>query len=260
MRVKVAFNLPAMGFGLMLALGPAGAALGQRDPMAERLSAERVSDIAAGAYATDAGRQFALAPYGEKYLLRFTDSPENFVMTVDRGSLGAKMLEYDTGATALRVSVWGGLTLYTSDAPNGVPATHQGDASLPNLTPVSAADLGAALRDEASHLSYLQNIALNFAADPEVMKSDGDTRAVAFDTLSNTGMGIERFLREPDAKKALVRRISTVRVTEGAKPTVIISGRSLMVSFVRGEGYDGRASSHAIAHALGKLLQVSTQE
>jgi len=34
--------------------------------------------------------------------------------------------KYDTGATALRVSVWGGLTLYTQDAPQGLPATYQG--------------------------------------------------------------------------------------------------------------------------------------
>ena len=116
------------------------------------------------------------------------------------------------------------------------------------------------MHDESSHLSYVQNIALDFAADPSVMKSDGETRAVAFDTLTNTVTGIERFLTQPAARQALTGRISAVRVTEGAKPTLLIAGRALMVSFVPGEGYDGRASSHAVAHELGKLLQVSTPE
>ena len=68
------------------------------------------------------------------------------------------------------------------------------------------------------------------------------------------------FQLAPGARQALIHRVGAVRVTEGAKPTVIIAGRSLMVSFVPGESYDGRASSHAIAHALGKLLQVSVSE
>jgi hypothetical protein len=170
------------------------------------------------------------------------------------------LLKYDTGATALRVSVWGGLTLYTQDVPGGAPATRQGEAPDAGMGSVSAFELGTAMHDEASHLSYVQSIALNFAADPAVMKAGGETRAVAFDTLTNTVTGIERFLAAPQARRELTRRINAVRVTEGAKPTVIIAGRALMVSFVPGEGYDGRASSHAIAHALGKLLQVSTPE
>lgn len=261
MRFKLALLLLASGLGAGL---PGGLAWGQ-DPMAARLSAERVSDIAAGVYVTDTsspngGREFTLEPYGDKYLLLFTDTPERFVLTVDRGVLGSKLLKYDTGATAMRVSVWGGLTLYTQDAPGGLPATRQGDAEAPGLGSVSASDLSAAMHDKSSHLTYVQNIALNFAADPSVLKASGETRAAAFETLTNTVMGIERFLTAPSAKKVLAQRIDAVRVTEGAKPTVIIAGRALMVSFVPGEGYDGRASSHAIAHALGKLLQVSTPE
>jgi hypothetical protein len=261
--VKPGIVLILLAAGLGMTAG--GGAFGQADPMAARLSAERVSGIAAGAYVTDAsatdgGRRFTIEPYGERYLLCFADNPEKFVLTVERGSLGAKLLKYDTGAMALRVSVWGGLTLYTQDAPGGMPATRQGDAPAPVVAPVSAHDLGAAMHDESSHLAYSQNINLNFVADPSVLSGDGETRAIAFDTLTNTVLGIERFLIAPAARKALARRIDQVRVTEGAKPTVIIAGRSLMVSFVPGEGYDGRASSHAIAHALGKLLQVSTPE
>ena len=100
MKLRIASLALAAGLGL------AGAAWGQ-DPMTARLSAERVGDIAAGEYVTDTsspggGRQFSLEPYGDKYLLRFTDTPERFVLSVDRGVLGSKLLKYDTGATAMR--------------------------------------------------------------------------------------------------------------------------------------------------------------
>jgi len=45
-----------------------------------------------------------------------------------------------------------------------------------------------------------------------------------------------------------------VRIVEGDKPTVAISGRTLLVSFVPSAGAAGRASSRAIAAALGKML------
>jgi hypothetical protein len=247
-------------FTAILIAAASGAATAQDDPMAARLSAEGVGGIAAGEYATDGGSRFVLEPYADEYLLRFADSPEKFVLSMERGVLGSKLLRYDTGAPALRVSIWGGLTLYTLDAPNGVPATRQGDAPDLALTPVSAPDLSAAMHDESSHLSYVRNVTLDFAADPAVMKADGQTRAVAFDTLTNTVTGIERFLAIPTARQALTHRVSSVRVTEGAKPTLLIAGRALMVSFVPGEGYDGRASSHVIAHELGKLLQISIPE
>ena len=93
------------------------------------------------------------------YLLRFAGRAENFVLKMDRGSLGAKMLKYDTGTTAIRVSVWGGMTLYTQDAPQGVPATYQGAAPAPDTLSVSADELQTAFGDEASHLTYVQNIA-----------------------------------------------------------------------------------------------------
>ncbi len=72
-----------------------------------------------------------IIPYGDKYLLRFDGGPENFVLYGDRVALGGRELKYDTGALALKISVWGGVTLYTQEAPGGLPATRTGDATMP---------------------------------------------------------------------------------------------------------------------------------
>jgi len=224
--------------------------------MASRLAADRVSAIKAGRYNAGDSGSFTLEAYpGGKYLLRFADRGESFVLTSERGSLGVKLLKYDTGTVALRVSVWGGLTLYTQDAPQGAPATFQGAAPPAAVLAINNAELQTALNDEANHLNYVQNIALKFSADPAVMAADPETRGRAFDALINAAMGIERFLAAtPAARPLLVKRVNSVKVAEGGKPTVALLGQTLVVSFVPSEGHEGHASSLAIQQELGKLF------
>ena len=255
-------------FVMALLLTATGTALAQPDAgpgmppgMASRLAAERGA-LKPGLYSAGDHDSFTLEPYGaNKYLLRFSDNPENFILTMERGSLGAKVLKYDTGATALRVSVWGGITLYTHDAPQGLPTTFQGDAPAPLPLAISANELVTAFSDEASHLVYVDNIALKFSADPAVLSADAETRGRAFDAMINAATGIERFLAAmPSARQVLTHRVNSVKVAEGGKPTIAISGQTLLVSFVPGEGPEGHASSLAIQQELSKLFAASPKD
>jgi hypothetical protein len=261
--LKIVFTLLALLLaGTSLARAQPDAPPGTPPGMASRLAAERIGAIQPGLYSAGEGSSFILQPYGSgKYLLRFSDHAENFVLTVDRASLGAKLLKYDTGTTALRVSIWGGLTLYTQDAPQGVPATYQGIAAPSAPLAISVPELETAFNDETSHLTYVQNIALKFSADPAVLAADAETRGRAFDALTNAAVGIERFLAAtPMARQTLTKRVNNVKVAEGGKPTVAISGQTLLVSFVPGEGHEGHASSLAIEQELGKLLAASARD
>jgi len=230
--------------------------------MASRLAAERVSAVQSGLYSTDGKDSFTLQPYGRgKYLLRFTGGNEQFVLTVERGSLGTKWLKYDTGATALRVSVWGGLTLYTRDNPGGVPANRQDDAPPPGVLSVSAAEFQTALNDETSHLAYAQKVPLKFSADPAVLAATPEIRGRAFDALVNAAQGIERFVAQSSsARQSLMKRVNQVKLAEGGKPTISIVGQVLLVSFVPGEGHEGHASSLAIEQELGRLLTTAGKD
>ncbi len=230
--------------------------------MASRLAAERMGPVQGGIYSAGESNSFTLEPYGSgKYLLRFSGHPENFVLTVERASLGAKLLKYDTGTTALRISVWGGLTLYTQDTPQGVPATYQGAAPANQALAISAMELQTAFNDEGSHITYVQNVPLKFSADPAVLAADPETRGRAFDALTNAAVGIERFLAAtPVARPILVKRVNSVKVAEGGKPTVSLVGQTLVVSFVPGEGHEGHASSLAVQLELSKLLATSAKD
>lgn len=244
--IAMLFLLVPMAAARAQSAAPAG------DPMAARLSADKVADVETGSYSAGDNIAFSLDLYGGKYLLRFDGNPEIFALQVDRVALGGRVLKYDTGATALRVSVWGGMTLYTEAAPGGLPATRTGDFSALPHPAVSVSDLEAALRDEASHLAYTQRISVHFAAP-----MDGDAaRALAFDSLANIDGGIGRIVANPAGHAAFVKRVQMVRLAQGDKPGVSLSGRVLTVMFDPTQGPAGRPSSRAIAVALGKVLAV----
>ena len=251
----------ALGFAFVLVLLPLAARAQDSDPVMARLSAEKMAMPEPGLYSAGEDRQFILTPYrGNKYLLRFADGGETFVLSADPGSLGSKLLKYDTGAAALSVSVWGGVTLYAADAPGGLPATRQGEASPPAPATVSAAELKNALADEGSHFSYADSLGLRFTLDGGV-PGDGDGRAQAFDALAITQAGIERFVAAgAAARQALARRVTLVRLEKSSKPAILLKDRTLVVRYVPGEGFLGRVSSHAVAHQLGKLRGINTAE
>ena len=223
--------------------------------MSARLSAEKVGDVETGSYAAGDNLNFTLDSYGDKYLLRFADSPESYVLTVEHIFLGGRILRYDTGATALRVSVWGGMTLYTTSAPNGVPATRVGDDVPIPRDPVTPASLIAALSDEERHFLYTQNLHLRFSADAALLAAKNDD--LAFDALISTAAGIERLLASPGGRDALFRKFNAVRLIAAAKPGVTLSGKTLVVGFSPTAGAAGRASSRQVAVELGKMLQIA---
>jgi hypothetical protein len=229
--------------------------VGASDPLSARLSAEKVGDIETGSFSAGDNQNFTLDPYGDRYLLRFADSPESYVLSVERIFLGGRILRYDTGAEALRVSVWGGMTLYTADAPGGLPATRIGDDLAGARPPVSRENFLAALSDEEKHLAYAQNLHLRFSADPTVLAAKD--AGLAFDALISAQAGIERLLATPGGRAALARKFNMVRIVQSGKPGVSVSGKTLMVSFAPNSGAAGRASSREVALQLGKMLQVA---
>lgn len=226
------------------------------DPMAARLSADKGADVQAGSYTAGDNIAFSLDAAGGKYLLRFDGNPETFALQADRVALGGRVLKYDTGATALRMSVWGGMTLYTEEAPGGLPATRTGDFVSTPLTPVSTSDLEAALRDEAAHLAYVQHVNVHLTAPIA-----GDvSRTQAFESLANIDAGVQRIVATPAGRTAFSKRIQGIKLAEGDRPAVSLSGRILTVVFVPDQGAAGRPSSRAIAVALGKFLSVPENE
>ena len=235
---------------LVLVSGP----LRAQDSLEDRLSAWRLGAVDAGTYLAGDAVKFSITPAGDAFLLRFDGNPEVFVLYSAHASMGGRELKYDSGETALQVAGWGGMTLYTDSAPNGLPTARTGDAVPPSLPNVSLSDIQNAANDEAEHLAYTRGLRLAFNADWGALAANSVMRAFAFDTLENAVRGLDRFSLSAAGREALTHRVDTVTLAANNKPTLALNAKTLVVTFNPSRGYEGRASSRAIARALGQLF------
>ncbi len=240
--------------GIVLALSMSGALAQQL--LGEKLYADRAAGIEPGTYVAGDTLKFTLDPYGDAYLFRITDQPEVYVLRTDRAALGARVLKYDSGATALQVANWGALTLYTDQQPAGLPAVRDSDSVAPTPPSVSLADLQVAADDEAQHLSYIRKIAVSFVIDWNALANDANARALVFDALQNASRGFERFAGNDAGRNAVAQKITTVKLVLGKPSGILLWGKTLVIAIDPAKGYEGRASSRAVSLALGKLLSV----
>jgi len=247
-------SVPAALVALGIVLAIATPSFAQDDEPGGRLSLDRLAYIQAGTYLAGDSISFTLDSAGSNYLLRFRGASEVFVLYVDRGSMGGRVLKYDSGETALNVSGWGGMTLYPDSAPQGLPAVRTGDSQAPSPPSISLQDMQTSAGDEGERLGYVRRLNVQFTADWSAVADNPTTRAFAFDALENAARGIERFTSSGGAHDAFARRVSSVMVSPGSKPTLGLNGRTLTVTFNPGWSFAGRASSRAIARALGSVL------
>jgi hypothetical protein len=215
------------------------------------------SDISPGTYQAGDRIRFSLDRYQNVFLLRFAGQPEVFVLYANFGSLGGRVLQYDSGAIALQAAGWGGMTLYTDDHPEGLPTSRAGDSAPPVLPQISMQQMQAAADDETAHLSYVRGLHIGFFADPGAIGDNG-VRALAFDAMENAARGIDRFTANPAARNVFGQRVVSVRLQTADKPYIKITDKVLIVTFNPRTGYIGRASSRAIATALGKVFAIPT--
>jgi hypothetical protein len=214
----------------------------------------RFSDINSGTY--QAGdRRFSLDRYQNAFLMRFAGQPEIFVLYANYGAMGSRVLQYDSGAIAVQVAGWGGMTIYTDDHPEGLPTSRVGDSTAPVLPAISLQQIQSTADDESNHLAYVRGLKIAFSADQNAVV-DSNVRSLAFDTMENAARGIDRFTANPAAKGVFGQRVAAVRIVVSDKPYIKIDNRVLIVTFNPRTGYFGRASSNAISFALGKLFGV----
>jgi hypothetical protein len=220
----------------------------------ERLLNGRLGTVQDGVYVAGDQITFQIQHTGKIYLLRFGSDPETFVLSSDHTSLGGRMLKYDSGEIAIRVSGWGALTLYTDAQPNGLPAVRTGDAPAMGPSTVSVKDVQFIAAQEAERLQQLRHLRIAFIVDWSVLETSADLRSTASEAMANAAAGIERFVQDRDSRKAIAKHINRVSLATGKGPGLRLEQKTLVVTFNPERGYSGCASSRAIARQLGDLL------
>jgi hypothetical protein len=227
------------------------------DTINARLEAGQLGNIEPGKYSAGDNVTFTLQRWNEKFLLQVSGDPETYVLSADQASLGGRVLKYDSGATAIHVSGWGGMTLYTDDDPAGLPAVRISDADPPPAAPAKLNDLKKAANDEAAHLLYVRGVKLSFAADWDRLAASPSLWPFTFAAIEHTGRGIERFTQNRRAMLAL-HRVDGVRIVAGAGPALRLVGRTIVVTFNADNGFTGLASSRAIARQLAAAFAIQS--
>jgi hypothetical protein len=228
-----------------------------QESLSSKLLADALGNVRPGTYVAGDSMKFTIDSYGNKYLLRIAGDPEVYVLYPNRASLGGRDLKFDSGATAINVAGWGGMTLYTDSHPGGLPASRTGDSSLPALQPANMPDMQNAAQDEEQHLNYARKLRISVEINWDEVASNPRERAQAFDAMENAVRGIDRLSLNAQARSAFTSKIDSLRIiVTGSRPTATLSGKTLVVSFNKNQGYAGRASSRGIARALGLLLGV----
>src|ERR1044072_3999790 len=134
------------------------------DSLSAKLESRRVGTIEPGTYQASESVIFTLARWQDTYLLRFNGEPETDVLYPSSTTMGGRILKYDTRATAISISGWGGVTIYTDAKPGGLPAVRadEHDPAIPVPQPVSFKELQRAAQDEGAHLGYLRDVKVVF--------------------------------------------------------------------------------------------------
>jgi hypothetical protein len=186
-------------------------------------------------------------------LMRFDGDDEVFVLSVERSTLSGRVLKYDTGDVALRVTGYGGVTIYTSTAPGGLPADRVRDPEqiqfvFPSLSTVriQAQQLGDKLQ---------QTNALNVAFSVDSSRlDDGAARYLALDTIRNAARAIRGLCANRAHQQQLAARLRTVRILRGDRPMATYRRGIMTITFAPALGLKGRMSSLALARSIRTWL------
>jgi hypothetical protein len=230
---------------------------GAQSVFLQRLQNDRLGAIRDGTYQAGDDISFSLNREGAYYLLRFAGQREVFVLHAKNASLGGRVLKYDTGRTVLQITGWGAMTLYTDAKPSGLPVTRTGDSTPPTVPLVSLDDVKVAASAEAQKLAATRQLSLSFLASWKGLANDAASRAECLDALENAAKGIARFARNPAGRQAMATKIQSVHVVQGATPSLYRAGHALIMTYVAGKGFAGRASSRAIARVLHQIFHIS---
>lgn len=196
-------------------------------------------------YVAGTGQGFTLDVTGSRPLLRFDRSTEIWVLRPTPAPRGDIIYRNDNGDQVLRVTADGGLTLYTTTAPQGSPVSQSGEAAplvAPGLTAVQMWNYIVRQSDRAS-----RSLGRLVVVDVDIQPG---SEAVAADALSTAVDAIARMARSPNLRGAVdrVRRIE-----------VVDQGRTSQSAFQRGTlriviephaGVAGRPSSARVVRLV----------
>ena len=239
----------ACAAGLMLAGAPPAKAQVEGNAQAEQSRSLRERPYRAmpepGRYVTDSGAAFTLDQSGSRPLVRFGESSEVWVLRPMPAPRGDIVYRNDQGDVVMRSTPSGGLTLYTSRAPSGEPASLEGPGQSlrrPALSPIQLVNYMVRQSDVASRaVGHL----VVFQAEEITPGSETLVAEAAFAAVE----ALSRMARASNFRDQ-ARRVRRINITEGPRNDAVLSGATLTITVDPRQGPAGRPSSARVVRAL----------
>ena len=196
-----------------------------------------------GLYASETGERFIFDGRGTRPLFRFERREETWVLRSTPAPRGDVIYRNDAGAQILRVTPDGGLTLYTTRAPNGSPASRVGQApalELPTLGPIRLFTL---MNQRGSLVSRALGrlIVINLSGE--------QSEALMVDALIVTTEAVIRMARTPTFRES-ISGLRSITLVEGTRSSATFSRGDLRIVVDPRQGQAGRPSSSSIIRAV----------
>jgi len=200
-----------------------------------------------GRYMSGTGQGFTLDTSGSRPLLRLDRSTEIWVLQPTPAPRGDIVYRNDNGDQILRVTPDGGMTLYTTAAPQGSPVSPVGDAQqllAPTLTAVQLWNFIVRQSDRASR-------ALGRLVVVDVDIQPG-SEAAAADALSTSTDAIVRMARSSNLRREVDKVQRIVITDQGGRSQVSLSRGTLRIVIDPRAGVAGRPSSARIVRLVAE--------
>jgi len=235
--------------GVALAICATFGASAQQTPPPRLLLPQTTPLPRDGTYIANDDLTFIVDHFDAQARLRFDGSDEVFYLTSEAAPLGGRVLKYDTGAVALQVAGWGGVTLYTEQSKSGLPAEYSDVVRNVDPPPVADKDVKSFAAKLAQELSSREDIAIGFAADWDQMAQSAILRALGCDAMRNVTYALKELAKT--GRRAIISdRLHIIRVIQGTKPGVTMQKGILAITIAPQAGPSARPSSLAIARTL----------
>ena len=197
-----------------------------------------------GVYTSDSGERFVLDLSGSRPMLRFDRRDETWILRPTPAPRGDVIYRNDAGDQILRATPDGGLTVFTTRAPGGSPASFEGPAA--NLTPPSLgpAQLYQLMMRRSAMLSQSMGrlIEINIDTGPE-------GEALTVEALMLTTDAVLRIARSPTARSSL-ERLRRITIVQGVRSAVTYGNGDLRIVVAPAQGVAGRPSSARVIRAV----------
>lgn len=214
------------------------------DSRAQRDRGPATSLPDSGRYVSETGQGFILDRSSNGTLMRFDRSTEVWVLRPSPAPRGDVIFRNDAGDQVLRVTPNGGITLYTTSAPQGSPVSMAGPAPellAPTLTAFQLMDFILRQSDRAT-----QAVGELVVVDMDIQPG---SESVATDALSTAVDAIVRMARSPSLRRD-VSRVRMIVITDVGPRQVSFSRGTLRIVIDADAGFAGRPSSARIVRVI----------